>query len=67
MKKKPIVAVVYNCLMALATATLGAVVLSWPLLAVFVKIQKNKFNSKNNLSNSDGELYTALRLFIVAI
>ncbi|KXA27451.1 hypothetical protein HMPREF3210_00381 [Lactobacillus gasseri] len=63
MKKKPIVAVVYNCLMALATATLGAVVLSWPLLAVFVKIQKTNLIVKTTLA----KLYTTLRLFIVAI
>ena len=50
MKKKPIVAVVYNCLMALATATLGAVVLSWPLLAVFVKIQKTNLIVKTTLA-----------------
>ena len=37
------------------------------VISSFCKNPKNKFNSKNNLSNSDGELYTALRLFIVAI
>ena len=51
MKRKPIIAVVYNLMMALATATLGAIVLSWPLLAIFVKVQKT--DCKNKLQMSD--------------
>ncbi len=49
MKRKPIVAVVYNLMMALATATLGAVVLSWPLLAIFVKAQKTDLIVRKSL------------------
>lgn len=49
MKRKPIIAVVYNLMMALATATLGAIILSWPLLAVFVKVQKTDLIVKKSL------------------
>ena len=49
MKRKPIIAVVYNLMMALATATLGAVVLSWPLLAIFVKAQKTDLIVRKSL------------------
>lgn len=49
MKRKPIIAVVYNLMMALATATLGAIVLSWPLLVVFVKVQKTDLIVKKSL------------------
>ena len=49
MKRKPIIAVVYNLMMALATATLGAVVLSWPLLAIFVKTQKTDLIVRKSL------------------
>lgn len=49
MKRKPIVAIIYNFLMALATATLGALVLSWPLLAVFVKVQKTNVVVKTSI------------------
>ena len=49
MKRKPIVAIIYNFLMALATATLGALVLSWPLLAVFVKVQKTNVLVKTSI------------------
>ena len=66
MKRKPIVAIIYNFLMALATATLGALVLSWPLLAVFVKVQKTKCVSKNFNWNSNEKLYSTVRLLIIA-
>ncbi|MDE6546651.1 MAG: DUF1461 domain-containing protein, partial [Lactobacillus sp.] len=49
MKRKPIIAVVYNGLMSLATATIIALVLSWPLLAIFVKIQKTNLIVKTSL------------------
>ena len=49
MKRKPIIAVVYNLMMALATATLGAIVLSWPLLAIFVKVQKTDLIVRKSL------------------
>ena len=49
MKRKPIIAVVYNLMMALATAALGAVVLSWPLLAIFVKAQKTDLIVRKSL------------------
>lgn len=49
MKRKPIIAVVYNLMMSLATATLGAVVLSWPLLAIFVKTQKTDLIVRKSL------------------
>lgn len=50
MKRKPIVAVVYNALMAVATATIVAIVLSWPLLAIFVKIQKTNLIVKESIA-----------------
>ena len=49
MKRKPIIAVVYNLMMALATAALGAVVLSWPLLTIFVKAQKTDLIVRKSL------------------
>lgn len=40
MKRKPLTSVIYNFVMALATATIGALVFSWPLLTLFIKLQK---------------------------
>lgn len=40
MKHKPIISLIYNFLNSLSVATLGTLILSWPLLAIFVIIQK---------------------------
>ena len=40
MKNKPIISIIYNFLNSISIATLGAFVLSWPLLVLFILIQK---------------------------
>lgn len=40
MKKNNIIVAIYNFLFALTTSVVGAIVLSWPLLFIFVSIQK---------------------------
>jgi hypothetical protein len=67
MKGKPIIAVVYNLMMALATAALGAVVLSWPLLAIFVKAQKTDLIVKKVTGNNNEKLYSTFGLFVAPL
>lgn len=50
MKKKPISSILYNFFMALSSATVGALIFSWPLLALFVKLQKTDQIVKQPLS-----------------
>lgn len=50
MKKKPISSLFYNLFMALSSATIGALIFSWPLLALFVKIQNTDQLVKQPLS-----------------
>lgn len=40
MKKKPVTSVIYNFLMSLSFASFVAFVLSWPLLVIFINVQK---------------------------
>lgn len=39
-KKKTVIAAVYNFLFAIASATIGAIILSWPILALSIKLEK---------------------------
>lgn len=39
LRKKSIIAIIYNFLFAIASATVGAIVLSWPLLALSIKFE----------------------------
>lgn len=40
LRKKPVIAIIYNFLFAIASATVGAIVLSWPLLALSIKFER---------------------------
>ncbi len=40
MRKNPISRLSYNFLLALASSVIGTIILSWPLLAVFIQLQK---------------------------
>ncbi|MBD5432096.1 MAG: TIGR01906 family membrane protein [Lactobacillus sp.] len=40
MKNKPLISLIFNFLNSISIATLGAFILSWPLLALFIVIQK---------------------------
>lgn len=40
MKKNVVVRALYNFLLAIASGVVGAIICSWPLLAIFVKLQK---------------------------
>lgn len=50
LRKKSIIAIVYNFLFAIASATVGAIVLSWPLLAFSIKSEQTDVLVKLPLS-----------------
>lgn len=64
LKKKPLIAVVYNFLFAIASATLGAIILSWPILALSIRLERTDLLVKMPM-NTIMKNYNQLMLYLL--